>query len=172
MARTPLPGPLTVLLAGVLAVSVAGCGEVLTASPARSQAAIPTDLRDLPTTTIGLGGRSLYVAVAGTFEARRRGLIGVDDLGALDGLLFEYPAPIDTAFHMQGVPIPLDIAFFDGAGTLLDVRRMAPCEADPCPSYRAPAPIRWAIETEAGGLAGLGPGTRLSLAPQSASPTP
>jgi uncharacterized membrane protein (UPF0127 family) len=122
-------------------------------------------LRGLATTTVRIDGRSLRVAVAESPESRRQGLMGVDDLGSLDGLLFSYAAPIGATFHMRGVPIPLDIAFFDGDGRLLAVLRMAVCEAEPCRSYTAPAPIRWAIETEVGGLSDVGAGARLSLEP-------
>ncbi len=151
---------------GVLLVAwLAGCGPGTPATPAATAPGVPEALRELPTTTIRLGDTSLFVAVAETTDARRRGLMGVDDLGTLDGLLFTYPGPVVTTFHMRGVPIPLDIAFFDADGRLLDVVRMAVCTTDSCPSYEAPGPLRWAIETEAGGLSGLPGDARLSLAP-------
>ncbi|NJD29967.1 MAG: DUF192 domain-containing protein [Chloroflexi bacterium] len=152
----------------VVCLLVTACGPMATGEPSPSSepgGAVPVALQALPTTTIRLDEQPLHVAVADTPDARRRGLTGVGDLGSLDGLLFVYPAPTDTTFHMRGVPIPLDLAFFDAGGRWLATLPMAVCEAEPCPSYRAPGPFRWAVETEAGGLAGLGPGTTLSLAP-------
>lgn len=146
----------------LLAASFAACAPGATPHPSGA-ADVPEALRGLPTATVALDGARLNVAVAETADARRRGLMGVDDLGSLDGLLFSYPGPTVTSFHMRGVPIALDIAFFDAAGRLLAVLPMTVCPADPCPSYEAPGPFRWAIETEAGGLSNLDAETRLSL---------
>jgi uncharacterized membrane protein (UPF0127 family) len=38
----------------------------------------------------------------------------------------------------------------------VDTLEMVPCTAEPCPSYRSSGPFRYALETEAGGFAGLG----------------
>jgi len=149
---------LAVLATGMLA----GC---LSSAPSVPAEAIPESLRGHTITTVALGGRTLRVAVAETNDARQRGLMGVADLGPLDGLLFAYPAPVETSFHMRNVPIPLDIAFFDAEGRLMAVVAMAVCEGEPCPSYPSPGPIRWALETPAGDLAGLDPKAQLSLEP-------
>lgn len=148
----------TVLAIGLLA----SCTSSGSDAPAE---AIPDSLRGLPVTTVALGGRTLRVAVAETNDARQRGLMGVADLGALDGLLFAYSAPVETSFHMRDVPIALDIAFFDAEGRPVAVIEMAVCEGEPCPSYRSPAPFRWAIEAPAGDLVGLAADARLSLGP-------
>lgn len=148
----------------LLAVLIAGCGGgASTTGPASP--VIPGTLRELGTTTVQLGDRELWVAVADTPDARHRGLTGVADLGPLDGLLFVYPEPVEATFHMLGVPVPLDIAFFDAAGRALAVVRMAVCDTQPCPLYPSPGPIRWALEAEAGGLAELEVGTVLRPAP-------
>jgi uncharacterized membrane protein (UPF0127 family) len=69
---------------------------------------------------------------------------------------------------MQGVLIPLDIAFFDGDGLLVTQTAMPLCpEADQtertCPLYAAEGRFRWALETEAGSFR-FEPGARLDLA--------
>jgi len=157
------PGRRPTLGAAALAAAVlAGCAS---AAPSDSSATVPDSLRGLALTTASLDGRRLVVAVADTNAARQRGLMGVADLGSLDGLLFSYPAAVETSFHMLDVPIPLDIAFFAPDGRLEAVLAMAVCEAEPCPSYRSPAPFRWALEAPAGDLAGLDTGARLSLDP-------
>jgi uncharacterized membrane protein (UPF0127 family) len=158
-----LPPPRGRLILAVLATGMlAGC---LGATPSAPAEAIPESLQALSVTTVALDGRTLRVAVADTNEARQRGLMGVADLGPLDGLLFAYPAPVETSFHMRNVPIPLDIAFFDAAGHFVAIIAMAVCEAEPCPSYRSPAGFRWALEAPAGDLAGVDPGATLSLGP-------
>jgi uncharacterized protein len=153
------------ILGAVLAACLAGCSSGAATPLPTGDPGVPEALRALPTTTVDLAGRTLRVAVADTTEARRQGLMGIADLGSLDGMLFAYAGPVLNSFHMRDVPIPLDIAFFDADGRLLAVVAMAVCPADPCPTYEAPAPFRWAIETEAGGLSGLAPDARLSVPP-------
>ncbi|MFD2667209.1 DUF192 domain-containing protein [Halomonas halophila] len=49
--------------------------------------------------------------------------------------------------------IPLDIAFIDEAGRIVDIRRMAPCtsaSARDCPVTRPDAPYQAALEVNAG----------------------
>jgi uncharacterized membrane protein (UPF0127 family) len=95
------------------------------------------------------------VAVADSPALRVQGLRGVADLGGLDGMLFSFPEDSTAAFTMRGTLIPLDIAFFTAGGTLVDRLEMVPCNADPCPSYRASGPYRYALETPAGGFEGI-----------------
>jgi uncharacterized membrane protein (UPF0127 family) len=96
------------------------------------------------------------VAVADTPVLRFQGLRGIADLGGLDGMLFSFPEDATAAFTMRGTLIPLDIAFFAADGTPVDRLEMVPCNADPCPSYRAAGPYRYALETPAGGFTGIG----------------
>ncbi|MGH8875154.1 MAG: DUF192 domain-containing protein [Acidimicrobiia bacterium] len=113
---------------------------------------------------INLDGEPWTVAVAKTPEDRARGLMGVRDLGALDGMLFVFPTETTTGFWMKETVIALDIAFFDDGGWLVEVLTMEPCRGDPCPSYRPETPYRWALEAPAGRLTGLPAGTELRLA--------
>ena len=62
---------------------------------------------------------------------------------------------------MEGVGFPIDIAWFDVDGGVVSVASMAPCDAAPCPLYRADGPYRWAVEAPVGRFAGLGPADRL-----------
>jgi uncharacterized membrane protein (UPF0127 family) len=107
-----------------------------------------------PRAEITVGGEPWDVAVADTVELRRRGLQGVDDLAELDGMLFVFSTDTEASFTMRGTLMAIDVAFFSGDGTVVDVVEMVPCEAEPCPSYRASGAYRYALETEAGGLRG------------------
>jgi uncharacterized membrane protein (UPF0127 family) len=113
---------------------------------------VPPSLSDFPTAAVGVGDESWTVAVADTAVLRVQGLRGVADLGGLDGMLFSFPEDSAATFTMRGTLIPLDIAFFTADGTLVDRLEMVPCSADPCPSYRAAGPYRYALETPAGGF--------------------
>lgn len=102
-----------------------------------------------------VGRETWLVAVADDAGERSRGLMGVADLGGLDGMLFVYSADTEATFWMKNTPIPLDVAFFDSEGELVDLLRMEPCAADPCRTYSAGARYRYAIEVPAGGFDGL-----------------
>lgn len=120
--------------------------------------------RGLEVARLDVGDRNLLVAVAASADARGRGLMGVRDLGDLDGMLFTWGGDtVGAAFTMRNTLIPLDIAFFDTSGRLVDRLRMEPCEAEPCPSYQASGPYAFALETPAGDLSWLGPEDTLSI---------
>jgi uncharacterized membrane protein (UPF0127 family) len=115
------------------------------------------------TAEIMLNGRSLLVAVADTPELRAQGLMGVTDLGGLDGMVFLLPEPATTRFWMKDTVIPLDIAFFATDGSLLGVLTMEPCTSDTCPKYGVDQPWQWAIEVPSGRFNDLVPEASLNV---------
>jgi hypothetical protein len=98
-------------------------------------------------------GRSLDVRLAADDADRTRGLHGVADLGANEGMAFLWDAPSDGPFWMKDMLIPLSIAFVDAEGRIVTILEMTPCEADPCPTYRANGPYTMAIEANIGWFA-------------------
>ena len=72
--------------------------------------------------------------------------MGVTSLGDLDGMLFAWETAVQVSFWMKNTLIPLDIGFFDENGALFLVLSMVPCQADPCPTYPAEAPVSYALE--------------------------
>ena len=123
----------------------------------------PAGLEGFTTSTVVLDGSELVVAVADTPSLRRRGLMGVTDLGGLDGMLFVFPTDTVGGFWMKNTLLELDIAFFDADGRLVDGFTMEPCRADPCPTYRPAGAYRYALETPVGTLEGVGPGSVLGV---------
>jgi uncharacterized membrane protein (UPF0127 family) len=130
---------------------------------AAADAGTPLTLRALTAVDVAVADHEYRVAVADDPEAWTHGLSGVNDLGPLDGLLFAFPEPVDARFFMKGASMPLDIAFFDAAGTCLHVVTMPLCSADPCPTFGPGAPYRWAIEAPAGTLVGIAEGDRMTV---------
>ena len=116
------------------------------------------------TTTIRVDGRDLVVAVAESPNQRSRGLMGVTDLGGLDGMLFVFQSDADGGFWMKNTLISLDIAFFDSDGGLVNILTMEPCTADPCQTYRPGGSYRYAVEAAAGDLDFVVAGSRLEIA--------
>jgi uncharacterized membrane protein (UPF0127 family) len=141
-----------------------GCGSDLPVTPSLS-GEITTAFAGLPLTIATIDDLELRVAVADTPGTRSRGLMGIDDLGVVEGMAFVFDAPTGTGFHMKDVLLPLDIAFVGTNGRVVDVLTMPRCLAEPCPIYHAAAPFQWALETPEGRLAGVQPGDAFSLAP-------
>ena len=136
----------------VVAVLFAGCGSDE-----------PAGLDGFETSTITVDGRELIVAVAETPNQRSQGLMGVTDLGGLDGMLFVFQADSEGGFWMKNTLIPLDIVFFTADGGFVDALTMVPCVEDPCPTYRPDGSYRYALEALAGDLAFVTPTARLEL---------
>lgn len=116
---------------------------------------------DEPTRTKGLGGRD-YIAPDG-------------------GMIFAFAEPLQLNFVMRDCPIPIDIAFLDGAGRVLTMYEMTPepprgdGEGKPgdinmkyearLRQYSSKFPAQFAIETAGGTLkkAGLQEGERVEF---------
>jgi uncharacterized membrane protein (UPF0127 family) len=141
-----------VLLLLMVVAALVGCGSDE-----------PSGLEGFETSTITVDGRELAVAFAETPTQRSQGLMGVTDLGGLDGMLFVFQTDSTGGFWMKNTLIPLDIAFFTAEGGFVDALTMAPCSEDPCPTYRPRGSYRYALEAPAGDLAFVTPTSRLRL---------
>jgi uncharacterized membrane protein (UPF0127 family) len=94
-----------------------------------------------------LGGEPLTLALADESALRSRGLMGVADLGALDGMLFSWGGEsVASRFTMRNTLIPLHIVFFDADGEFVSQADMVPCDVENCPTYGAAGPYAYAIE--------------------------
>ncbi|MDJ0925215.1 MAG: DUF192 domain-containing protein [Acidimicrobiia bacterium] len=121
-----------------------------TTDPPPQAPAVPDQLVGVATTIVSLDGRQLLVAVADTPQLRRNGLMFVEDLVDLDGMLFLFESETSTGFWMKNTVIPLDIAFFDDGGRYVDGFAMEPCDSSPCPTYFPEGSYRYALEMAAG----------------------
>lgn len=117
------------------------------------------DIVGFETERIQLGEETLTVAIADTPQLRSRGLMGVEDFGDVDGMLFVYELPSNGSFWMRDTLVPLDIAFFDQEGRLVQVLTMVPCPesfADSeCERYRPNGTYMSALERPAGTMLDL-----------------
>jgi uncharacterized membrane protein (UPF0127 family) len=89
--------------------------------------------------------------VAERADQRAYGLMDRDELDPDAGMIFLYDQiqNQDTGFWMYRTRIPLDIAYFDGAGRIVAIQQMMPCTSlDParCTGYAAGVPFFGAVE--------------------------
>ena len=147
------------LIAGLVAP---GCG---TDNP-KSQRPAPTStgqvqtgpvtlIKGWPTGTVAISreGRTLLklnVEFASSPVSRAEGLMGVESMPRDVGMVFEYGNPHRGPFYMKNTLIPLDIAFWNEEGTIVDILQMQPCKADPCPLYHPSADYISAVEVNLG----------------------
>jgi len=156
-------------------LGLAACSTSSVTSPGQTEA-VPVDTATLPTTgTVGegrfptaevaVGDTELRVWVADDSAERGQGLRRVEELPPeVDGMLFVWDTPTSAVFVMEDTLIPLDVWFFDDEGELLGTHEMTPCTDEPCPTYPAPGPVRWALETRLGDQ-NFVEGDRLSTSP-------
>ena len=151
---------LVVLVAGVALVLVAVDDAEPAETPASlSEALVHTTEAGAPfpgltETQVVVGDDELRVILADDADERYQGLRARETLGAYDGMLFVYEEPVESKYTMSTVPVPLDIAFYDGEGRVVSRRRMTPCAGteSECPLYEADGPFVFALETLAGNL--------------------
>ena len=109
--------------------------------------------------TVSVGGETWTV-----LDGDSDGMRGRSGFDGADGMLFKFDPETDTAnlvWVMDGVAFPLDIAWFDDTGALVETTTMAVCPAEPCPTYRPNGPSRFALEAPVGAFDDLQPTDRL-----------
>lgn len=105
--------------------------------------------------------------LAATPAQHARGLMTRRDLAGYASMVFRYSEDVRASFYNRNVPIALTVAWFDREGRWIGSNDLEPCpDMDGCPTIAPPAPFRYAVEVEKGGLArlGLGPGSQISFA--------
>jgi uncharacterized membrane protein (UPF0127 family) len=164
-----------VLLASLLAYIVRGANEPSDPRLAPVASADRQPLAGFGETVITVRSAqgsvfSWCLLLAANAAQRARGLMQVTDpnLGGYSGMLFRFDTDIDHVanyFYMRNTPMPLSIAFLDGAGGVVSTADMAPCDdVAGCPEYHAAGPYRATIEVPQGRLASLGiePGSTIT----------
>ena len=164
------PAVTTAVTTGAVTTSAVTASAVTTSAPSSTVppgAVVPEGFEQVAATVTEADGTvcELCLWLAATGDQRALGLMYVTHLGGPDGMVFHYDEPTTSEFWMKDTVMPLSIAFFDQAGAYLDAFDMAPCAADPCPTYRTPANFVNAIEVPQGmlGELGLAPGSVLAL---------
>ena len=127
-------------------------------------------------TVIGDWGRAAFnVAIADDPDERARGLMFVEEMPTMAGMLFIYEAPQITSFWMMNTLIPLDMLFADAAGRIVTVHENA--VPQDLTSIRGGDNIQFVLEINGGMSRRLGivPGDALqhpAIGPDAVAPCP
>ena len=104
------------------------------------------------------GGETVtfHVEVASSYEQRSIGLMNIKQLPDDVGMAFVFEHSGKRSFFMKDTLIPLDIAFWDEQGQIVEILTMEPCTEEPCRTYDASASFIGAVEVKKGILAARG----------------
>ena len=162
---TGAAGRKTALYAALIAIPlVLGCGEA-GGSGADQDADQPQPItagQAVRTATIRIGGVEVTAEIADNQELRGQGLMNRDSLATNHGMLFVYGTSEVRSFWMRNTRIPLDIAFIDAGGVIINILQMEP-QSDQ--NYFSQGPMMYALEMEQGWFEanGVEPGDRLEF---------
>jgi uncharacterized membrane protein (UPF0127 family) len=104
--------------------------------------------------------KKLFIELADTPSKREYGLMNRKYLPKNQGMLFKFPNPTLASFWMKNTYIPLDIAFLDDHGSVLQIESMSPLNTKAIYSNRS---CRYALEVNKGWFAenGITVGSRV-----------
>lgn len=104
--------------------------------------------------TIQVGSVDLQLQLALNENERSQGLMFRKELEDAHGMLFVFENSTTRSFWMRNTPLPLDLAYFDSNGVLLEIYPLYPYNEQVVASHSEK--IQFALEVEQGQLKVLG----------------
>ena len=171
----PIAGPVVVVTAALLlSLGLSSCGTDTACTPVRSHAVgskakkRPVVSHKVPTPedegewNVRIGDHRLSLEVADTPARRGLGLSRRRHLREDKGMVFLYPDAEPRRYWMKDTWVPLDIAFLDQDGVILNVVSLDPpppgCRDEDIPRARSRGSAQFVIEMPRGWFAKAGAG--------------
>ena len=120
--------------------------------------------QSLPKIRLNAGIHNIDAQLAQAPEERESGLMFRASMPASEGMLFVFERPGQQCFWMKNTLIPLDAAFVDDAGAIVNIEHMKPLTLD---GHCSEKPVRFVLEMNDGWFAkrGIKPGAKLKGLP-------
>lgn len=120
---------------------------------------------DAGSVVLEAAGHLITAELAVTDAERQRGLMHRLALPPEHGMLFIYPEPARHCMWMKDTPLPLDVAFLDEHGRIVNIAAMRPLSLE---VHCSAGPARYALEMPGGWFArhGLAPGMPIRGVPR------
>jgi len=91
--------------------------------------------------------KRINVEIADTSEKLAQGLMFRKSLDQDDGMLFKFPSKNFMSFWGKNTYIPLDLAFINNEGKIIEIKEIVPMSTK---AIRSAFPCRYALEVNAG----------------------
>lgn len=139
----------------LLALAITGSSWTLKATAQSSG-----EPQRLPTVSLRAGMHLIKAEVALTPEQHQTGLMHRTSMGSNEGMLFVFDRPGTQCFWMKNTLIPLQVAFIEDDGTIVNLAEMKPKSLD---SHCSAKPVRFVLEMNKGWFTkrGAHPGSKL-----------
>ena len=120
--------------------------------------------QSLPKIRLNAGIHNINAQLAQTPEQRQIGLMFRASMPANEGMLFAFDRPDQQCFWMKNTLIPLDIAFVEDSGAIVNIEQMKPQTVG---QHCSQKPVRYVLEMNEGWFAkrGVKPGFKLKGLP-------
>lgn len=140
------------------ALAVTGCGSGTPASADEGTKGIEAHF------TVAVDGHPASIQVAILPSEQERGLMQRPDLGKDEGMIFINAAPQRLSFWMRNTPEPLDVAYIDADGVVVELYPLLPLDERPVNSHSSR--LKFALEMPSGWFAanGVRSGARIDMA--------
>ncbi|HXN07053.1 MAG TPA: DUF192 domain-containing protein [Nitrospiria bacterium] len=117
-----------------------------------SLSVLSSESKPLKRRTVTLpGGEKIKALIADTEKTRETGLMGVDSLKPVEGMLFLFNGNGFHSMWMKNMKIPLDIVWLSDRKEIIEILNdLPPCRIEPCSTYGPPVPSRYVLEIPAG----------------------
>lgn len=102
---------------------------------------------DFPKIDIMIGDKTLQVEYANTFALRAQGLQFRQEMCPDCGMLFKFDRVRMASMWMKNTLLPLDVAFIDEDGNIVNIEAMQPLDLT---SISSAGPVRYALEMNQG----------------------